>query len=595
MKKLGILLLACGLFFTLVAEGLAQRNPETDPEKIYLFDSVVTVHQNGSITVTENITLNAKHQKINRGIYRDIPVSWKESVHPVSLELDGQTHPFFTRKNGQTLRINFGNDDYIPVGEHTYTFVYTFVGAIDFYKNYDELYWNVTGNDWYFGIDKARVRVQFEPDVVVQQDGISVYTGPKGRNATWAEKTAPLTYETTRPLHPSEGMTIAVPFDKGAIEKPSVFQSFGLFFQSLRPVPAVSFILLAILFIYFVITWIFVGIDPFYMAVPQYEPPEGISPAFMRYLCEHGVDTSAIACVLVHLSMEGYIEINEKKDSSSQSKVTLTLKNGDTQNLPLEEVELINLLFPNGIDTLVMGPSTARSWQQIVVGMKKLFAQNAKAYVISNATYITTTALLLAVLGIIPALCVGKKVFPLLFVNFYFAIFFYLAVIWHFHFRFKFWAGLFLTSFYIPFWLAICAGKPDALICCVAYLAGMWGMAFYVPLIRNVTPAGKELFAHIYGFKKYMKTAEIYRVAASSPVEAEKIFCNFLPYAFAFGLGNEWMKKFGKILSQATLERCTACVGGTKFLSSGLIHCVNSSVGGRKSGGGHGGGGGGGR
>ena len=139
----------------------------------------------------------------------------------------------------------------------------------------------------------------------------------------------------------------------------------------------------------------------------------------------------------------------------------------------------------------------------------------------------------------------------------------------------------------------------------MAYLAGMWGMAFYVPLIRNITPAGKELFAHIDGFKKYMQTAEIYRVAASSPLEAEKIFCNFLPYAFAFGFENKWMEKFGKILSQATLEKYTACVGGTKFLSSGLSSCVqNCSGGGRHgggshggghSGGGHGGGGGGGR
>ena len=74
-----------------------------------------------------------------------------------------------------------------------------------------------------------------------------------------------------------------------------------------------------------------------------------------------------------------------------------------------------------------------------------------------------------------------------------------------------------------------------------------------------------------------------------------------MPFAFALGLENKWMKKFTHILSKETLERCTASAGGVHFISRGLSHSISSSMGGSGShgggcsGGGHGGGGGGGR
>ncbi len=570
MKKIYSLLATVFFLSALgpVSGAQTYESSETDPEKIYLFDSDITVNTNGSITVTENITLNAKHQQINRGIYRDIPVSLKESVQPFALQLDGKKHPFFTERKEKNLRINFGNDDYISRGKHTYTFSYTFTGAIDFYKNYDELYWNVTGNDWNFTIDKARVRVKFPEQVRVQTNGISLYTGLRGSKQNHTEQTAPLTYETTRPLSPKEGLSIAVPFDTGVIQKPSVWRFMLMFFS---PAALFALVLLAVLFTYFIITWLAVGRDPFYLAVTQYEPPQGISPAFLRYLESQVVDTPAMACALVHLAMEGYIEIKENTSFFGRGKATITLKKRNTENLPEEEAGLIKLLFASGTDTFELAASNASKWQPVREGMQKLFAQNAKVYIINNSSYIKKAIGLLIMLGVIPGLCLGS-VFsvPLLGINFHLAVFFSLLVILPSRFMVKIVLGLLLTAFYSPFWIGVASQSPAALLCALAYLAGMWGMAFYVPLIRNITPAGKELFAYIDGFKKYMKTAEIYRIAASSPLEAERIFCNFLPYAFAFGLENQWMEKFGKILSQATLEKCTACVGGAKFLSKGL-------------------------
>ena len=601
MKKFYSLLLAV---FFLPALGILSgaqtyENPETDPEKIYLFNSDITVNTDGTISVVENITLNVKHQQIRRGIYRDIPFSLKESVTPLSLKMDGQPHPFFTEFKGSVQRINFGDDNFIERGKHTYTFTYTFTGAIDFYKNYDEIYWNVTGNGWAFPIDKVRVHISFPPQVRVQENGISLYTGYQGSKNNHTEETDTLTYETTRPLSPREGMTIAVPFDKGVIQKPSAFQSLRLF---ISPISIFALILLAVLCTYLIMTWIAVGIDPSYLIVPQYEPPQNISPAFIRYVCEPEIDTTVISCTLLDLALKGYIEIKENKSFFAIDKATITLKNRDTKNLSEEEILLIKRLFPGRNDTFVLGPSTARQWEPIRKEINKLFKQQAKKYIISNSSYIKMAVCFVAALGTLPFICMGKLGMPLLFINLHFAVFFSLASIIHSRMGIKIVLGAVITAFYSTFWVTFCLqeGQPAALVCCMAYLLGMWALSFYVPLIRNVTNEGRELLTRIYGFKKYMKIAEVNRVYASDPTKAEQIFCAFLPFAFAFGLENKWMKKFESVLSKATLDRCTAAAGGTRFISKGLSNSVSSgggggSHGGGHSGGGHGGGGGGGR
>ena len=47
-------------------------------------------------------------------------------------------------------------------------------------------------------------------------------------------------------------------------------------------------------------------------------------------------------------------------------------------------------------------------------------------------------------------------------------------------------------------------------------------------------------------------------MAASNPLDEERIFCDYLPYAFSMDLHNQWMEKFSKVISLATIEQSTA-------------------------------------
>jgi Predicted membrane protein (DUF2207). len=68
-----------------------------------------------------------------------------------------------------------------PLGEQTYTLVYVTTGQLGFFDEHDELYWNVTGNDWVFPILKARFSASLPGNVPFSS--VDIYTGPQG--APW--------------------------------------------------------------------------------------------------------------------------------------------------------------------------------------------------------------------------------------------------------------------------------------------------------------------------------------------------------------------------------------------------------------------------
>ena len=404
MRKLFCLLAFLLLLPLFAVISYAQHNYRFDPEKIYMFDTNIAVHTDGTISVTENITLNVKHDKIRRGIYRDFPNLYSERPAPLSLEMDGRTHPFFTEKHGRNIRINFGNDDYISQGVHTYTFKYNYTGAINFRKNYDEIYWNVTGNDWDFPIDKAKVQIFFPPEVNVLKDGISLYTGAAGSKANDTVSTGYLSYETIRPLYSHEGLTIAVPFEKGAVTPPKGLNKF---------IDAIPLIILAlvvlisiILFTYFFITWIAVGIDPSYKIAPQYQPPQGMSPAFMKYLCNNEkIDSDMFACSILRLAMEEYIQIKQL----NKKEVELTLLKEDTDKLSEDEKIVIKNLFKDS-KTYTLEPYSSNDlFTTITSETYKLFSDNAKLYIKRNTSYINFAAVLLTLSALLPFLYIVTK------------------------------------------------------------------------------------------------------------------------------------------------------------------------------------------
>lgn len=135
----------------------------TTPSKSYMnssydyvidkYDVNIKVNENNSFDITETIT--AYFNKPKHGIYRTIPLSNtikrldgtstnnRAQVRNLSINND------YTKSiENNNLKIQIGSADSTHTGEQTYIIKYTYKLGKDPIKDYDELYYNIIGNEW---------------------------------------------------------------------------------------------------------------------------------------------------------------------------------------------------------------------------------------------------------------------------------------------------------------------------------------------------------------------------------------------------------------------------------------------------------------
>ena len=199
-------------------------------ERIHNYHSDIVVDEKGDMTVTETIKVKSEGNKIKRGIYRDFPTQYKDRLgNKYNLEFsvtqvlrDGSPENFHTEKRSNGIRIYIGNKNrYLEKGDYTYAITYRTNRQLGFFDQHDELYWNVTGNDWDFPIDKASATVRL-PEIIpqdsIEAEGYTGVSGSKDQNYKASIRNDGSAYfETTRALPRRHGLTIVVTWPKGYI------------------------------------------------------------------------------------------------------------------------------------------------------------------------------------------------------------------------------------------------------------------------------------------------------------------------------------------------------------------------------------------
>ncbi|MBT4106601.1 MAG: DUF2207 domain-containing protein, partial [Proteobacteria bacterium] len=260
-------------------------------EKIQQFSSLIEIHTDGALTITEKITVVAEGQKIRRGIYRDFPTRYQDrsgKTKTVGFQLrdvkrDGKSEPFRLENLNNGVRVYIGRKDhFLAPGQYSYELIYQTDRQLGFFEDHDELYWNVTGNDWDFTIDQAVATVQLPVGIAAQNAEFTAYTGIKGEtNRDYRLDTLTdghARFETTRPLSPGSGFTIVVGWPKGFVAEPATHQRLSYFLEdNLALVVGFSGFFLVVL--YFMYAWNRVGRDPARGTIfPRFEPPKDLSP-----------------------------------------------------------------------------------------------------------------------------------------------------------------------------------------------------------------------------------------------------------------------------------------------------------------------------
>ncbi len=123
--------------------------------------------------------------------------------------------------------------------------------------------------------------------------------------------------ETTAPLQPRQGLTIAVGWPKGLVAEPGAAQKAGWFLAD----NAAAIVLLAgwlAALAWYLWAWNRVGRDPERgVIIPRFEPPPGLSPAACRYVRDMSFGRNAFTAAIISLAVKGRLQIEEADDEFS--------------------------------------------------------------------------------------------------------------------------------------------------------------------------------------------------------------------------------------------------------------------------------------
>ncbi len=631
-RSTSLLLLLVGLLLFPFAAG-------AQSERILSFISHITVNTDASLTITEDIRVYAAGNQIRRGIFRALPVNYEDYLHTrykaryeiISVQRDGHDEPYFTKREGDYKLIYIGDEDvFLDPGIYTYTLTYRCPMALRFFDKYDELYWNVTGNQWAFAIDSAAVLVSLPQRITpLAQVAYTGAFGDKGMdyNMGW-DKAGNYYCHTIRPLGPYEGLSFAFSFPKGIITEPSTAAKIWNFILA-NGWGVISVLLLVLSLLYFIVAWFRVGRDPEKGAIAvMYTPPDKMSAGAMRYVHKMGYDNKAFTAALIHMAVKKHLTIVQ--DGKEYSLIRMP--GAVPSDLLPEERAIDQNLFKHS-QTVVIKNS---NHEKISAAIKDFKQEMSKAYQ-AKAFFTNTKWFVPGLLGMLGAiLCMfiylaqlGEIAGPTLgFFMFGCAAMLFMApmvLAWKkARATRKYLKPVLLSLFCIPFTLVfllltVIFMADIAFIPMLILLLGTGLSILFYYLLKAPTLSGRRLMDQIDGFKEYLSVTEKDELNLRNPPEkTPELFESYLPFAVALGVENAWGERFESILQEAIANNtyqpgfyqganlaAFSALSMSSGLSSSFSSAISSSAvsprssgvgggGGGFSGGGGGGGGGGG-
>lgn len=563
---------------------LAWVAPAAAQERITAYHADINVLADGSMEVTENISVRAEGNRIRRGIYRDFPTRYKDALgnryvvdfEVLGVERDGEREAWFTEKQSNGVRVNTGGDDFLPVpADYRFSIRYRTTRQIGFFEEHDELYWNVTGLGWDFTIEQVSARVTLPAPVAPEDMRLEAYTGQDGEQGRdyVARVAGPgvAEFESTRSLGSYEGLTLVVGFPKGLVQEPSTLQRFAWMLRDNGGI-LVALAGLALLLAWYLRSWHRVGRDlPPGSIFPRYESPEGFTPGELRYLWKQAYTDRCFAADIVHLGVHGHVLVQQDgaKDWVLERRASVEPIASEAQR------QLLEKLFSKG---------------------NRVELENTNASVIGGARMKHIAAL-------------DKRMHPAYFKRNGLP----LLLGWLFSFAYGALALLVAGGSGIPFIVLL------LVLALVAHIV-------FGYLMKAPTPEGRKLLDAIEGLRLYLGVAErdeLARLAKPGGPEAPspdpERYQALLPYALALDVEEAWTKHFTAAVGAAQAEQTarsmgwyrgsTASMASLGAMSSSLGSALSSQIsssasppgsssgggGGGSSGGGGGGGGGGGR
>ncbi len=327
---------------------------------ITFFRTDVTVKEDATLEVREEISLNNASSFYKYGFMRNLPIGSEDrwdrryvgeykrdnGIRVSILEVTQDGHPV-TYEQGSGYgysQLRIGEKD-VPLdsGEHRFVIRYTVDSALTLGAARDILYWNSNGHERNAPIAEAILSLHLPP--AISAESIEVEPRVAGRGVSSPRRlettldriddpSASITYRSTN-VGPRQSLSLVVTWPAGFIHQPKL--------HALGP-DQWLFAGPTFLFLYYLIAWFWIGPDPKPgTVVTRYDPPENLSAAAARYIASGVTDGRSFAAVIAELAVRGCLRV---EPSNGKYKLSRLMGDRATEaNLAPEEKRLLALLF----------------------------------------------------------------------------------------------------------------------------------------------------------------------------------------------------------------------------------------------------------
>ena len=565
-------LVVCGIALALLA-GTAAPAAAQRTLTIERFEATIDVGVDGAVDVTE--TIRARFTGSWNGIYRTIPVEYRTPQGlNYTLRLDVES---VTDASGTPLKYESSRERHyrklkiwVPGAvdaTRTVRLRYRVPNALRFFDEHDELYWNVTGDEWDVPIESAEAAIRLPAGVAgVRATAFRGAYGSTERNRVSIEDTG--VHVSTDRLGFHEGLTVVVGWDPGVVHRPTAAERTASLLYSNLPLAIPPLVLVGMFWL-----WRSRGRDPALAPIiTRYEPPEQMTPAELGTLVDGTPDMRDITAGIVDLAVRGYLHIEEIETDrllglfhSKDYRFTLKKDRAAWAGLKAHERDLLDAMFDG--DTVLLSDLKNKFYKNLP-GLKNQLYDH-----LVEAGFYTARPDRVRAAYIIGGIVLGALIATA--------------------------GGTLMSSWGMQPVAAIVAGIASGLIVVI--------FGWFMP---SRTVSGTRELEKVLGFQEFLGRVEGDRL--DRMVKTPEMFEKFLPYAMALGVESTWAKTFegiyrqppqwytgaypGRMFSPAVftndLSRMSAAAATT--MASAPRGSGGSGFSGGSSGGGFGGGGGGG-
>lgn len=559
MQKFTLLLIV----FLGILKGYAQ-DFKVDKAQVKIY-----INADGYFDVVENYNLTFTEYK--HGIYRNIQTSYdflteegveeKRRINIRKIEVpsyDFDADPDFIQKLNDNLEIKIGDKDVTLIGPQNYQIKYRVYDAFLFEKDQIRFYWNVKASDWNTVFNQLNFAVHLPEDVDVSANDFFVYSGATGQTAISKEFQTSFDNDvfTATSLdnftsYQGDSVTVLLNLPLGSIKEIKPWWPFWTDYGW-------TLILAAILFIFYRV-WNKYGRDDDVVATISYFPPSGVDPAMAGFLIDDRADTPDLISLIPCWGSRGIIKMEQiaKKGWFGKDDTKLTMLKTLPADSPDYEEQIFVGLF--GSDDIpgseVLISSLKDTFYTTMSSAKEKLKSKAQVYYDPKARKVKNIATIGFLLGNV-------------------LLFFIFLITW-------------------------------GLIAALAVIPVTIFLLFMTSYLVKKNSEGYKMLSDLKGFKQFIKVAEENKLKMLLN-DSPNYFETTMAYAVAFGLFDQWAKKFEAMNLQPpswytsstgafTMKNFSNSFSGA--MASAQTTMVSSpsknSAGGGSSGGGFGGGGGG--